>query len=90
MIKKFNDFLNESTTYNDILTLDELKEKYPKMKFTMNPNKKFGDDAYFVRVDIEKQDGEMEYLGAYKGVVSKEEGLEFFNGTAKREYDKYY
>ena len=87
MIKKFNDFLNESTTYNDMLTLDELKEKYPQIKFTMDDK---GNNLYFARVDIEKQDGEMEYLGAIKGKVQEKVALEFLNNTAKREYDKYY
>lgn len=86
-IKTRNEFLNESMVNNDILTLDELKQKYPEIKFTMDEK---GNNLYFVRVDIEKQNGEIEYLGALKGKVSKEDGLKFLNNIAKKNYDKYY
>jgi len=94
IVKKLNDFLNESVTSKELLTLNELKEKFPKMKFTMDVNNNFrkpnGEKAYFVRVDIETQGGELEYLGALKGPVSEKHGLEFLNNIANRTYDKYY
>ena len=71
----------------DTLSLEQLQQKYPQIKFTMN---KKGEDRYFVRADIETQGGEMEYLGALKGSVSSEEGLKWFNNVANNNYDKYY
>lgn len=71
----------------DTLSLEQLKQKYPEIKFTMN---KKGQDRYFVRADIETQGGEMEYLGALKGFVDEKKALKFLNNTAKGYYDKYY
>lgn len=73
----------------DKLPLEQLKQKYPPIKFTLDPNPKFK-DSYFARADIKTQGGEMEYLGALKGPVSYEDGLEFLNNVAKNNYDKYY
>jgi hypothetical protein len=73
----------------DYLDIEELEEKYPNAKITMNTIDKF-EDRYFARVDITKQNGELEYLGALKGPVSKQEAIEFFNDVLDKEYDKYY
>lgn len=72
---------------SDELSLDMLQRKYPKINFTMDEKSK---DRYFVRADIETQDGKTEYLGALKGSVSKDEGLKFLDNVAKKNYDKYY
>lgn len=69
------------------LPLEQLKQKYPEIKFTMD---KKGENRYFVRADIETQGGEMEYLGALKGSVSGEEGLKWLNNIASNKYDDYY
>ena len=93
MIKRFNEFskkyLIKESVSNGLLSLDELKEKYPEIKFTMNKDPKF-EDAYLVRADIEIQNGETEYLGALRGPVSKETAIIFLNDIAKQNYDKYY
>ena len=87
--KLFKPFLNEieNILENGTLSLAGLIKKYPEIIFTMN---KKGDDKYFVRADIKTKDGETEYLGAIKGYVSKHEGLEWLNNTAKNNYNKYY
>lgn len=61
-IKLFESFKDE---------LYELKNKYPMADITMTPHERFN-GSYFARVDIIKQDGGKEYLGALKGPVSKE------------------
>lgn len=81
--REVESFIDEA----DTLSLEQLKQKYPEIKFTMN---KKGEDRYFVRADIETQDGEMEYLGALKGFVDEKKALEFLNNTANHYYDKYY
>lgn len=94
IIKKIDEFIVESVTNEKLLSLDELKQKYPQIKFTMNINPKFkgpnGENAYFVRADIETQGGKTEYLGALKGPVPEKDGLEFLNNVANKNYDKYY
>ena len=87
--KLFKPFLDkiENILENGTLSLAGLIKKYPEMIFTMN---KKGDNRYFVRADIKKQDGEIKYLGAIKGLVSKHDGLEILNNFAKKNYDKYY
>lgn len=83
-----NRILKENKNYkHPNLSLEQLKQKYPEIKFTMN---KKGEDRYFVRADIETQGGEMEYLGALKGSVSGEEGLKWLNNIASNKYDDYY
>ena len=74
---------------NRILTLDELKRKYPDAIFTMNKNKNFK-DKYFVKLEIKTQGDKIEYIGALKGPVSEEEGLKFLNNIVNKNYDKYY
>lgn len=66
--------------------LEELKEKYPNMIYTLN--KKNG--GYFVRADIKTQGGKEEYLGALKGYVPYEHAIQFLKDISKTEYDKYY
>lgn len=83
-IKNYNDYIKES--YSNNLTLQQLKNKYPEIKFTMD-KKAFG---YFVRADIKDQGGNMHYLGALKGQVSEKDGLLFLNNVANNNYDKFY
>lgn len=75
--------------YNQELSLEELKDRYPEAIITMKPHERF-EGSYFARVDIMKQDGEKEYLGALRGPVSKEDAISFFNTVLSREYDKFY
>ena len=74
-----------------LLSLEQLKEKYPKMKFTLK-KKEYGvsKGKYIARADIETQGDEIEYLGAPRGSVSFENGLQFLNNIASENYDKYY
>jgi len=81
--------LFESFSHVEDNELDELKKKYPMAEITMTPNKKFK-GAYFARVDITKQNGEKEYLGALRGPVSKEDALDFFRNILAKNYDKFY
>jgi hypothetical protein len=69
--------------------LDRLKAKYPNAEITFRPNEKF-DGRYFARVDIIRQDGEKEYLGALKGPVTMEDAMEFFETILDKNYDKFY
>lgn len=71
------------------LSIDELKDKYPNAIITMEPSDKFK-DAYYAKLEIIRQDGEHEYIGALKGPVSKQNAIEFFNSTLNKNYDKYY
>lgn len=90
-VKSFGDFVNESKVNVDVQTkLDELQKKYPAIKFTLEPNTKFGKDSYFAKVEIKKQNGEYHYLGALKGPVSSEHAIDFFERTAEKNYDKFY
>jgi hypothetical protein len=82
--REVESFLDE---IDGALSLEQLQQKYPQIKFTMD---KKGEDRYFVRADIKTQGGEMEYLGAVRGPVSYENGLEFLNNIANNNYDKYY
>lgn len=75
----------EDSEYN-ILSLEELKKKYPNMIFTLDKKER----GYFVRADIKTQGGKVEYLGAIKGQVPYKEGLKFLNNQANNNYDKYY
>ena len=79
-IKLFESFKDE---------LYELKNKYPMADITMTPHERFN-GSYFARVDIIKQDGGKEYLGALKGPVSKEKALLFFKNILDSNYDKFY
>jgi len=64
----------------------KLVEKYPEIKFTFDKK----GNGYSVRADIKTQGDEYVYLGAIKGVVSKEEGLKYLKDIAEKNYDKYY
>lgn len=74
---------------NESTELSTLKKQYPNAKMTLKKSDKF-DNMYYAKVDIIKQDGSTQYLGALKGLVSKDQALEFFGKILKREYDKYY
>jgi len=69
-----------------LLSLEELKKKYPNMIFTLDKKTR----GYFARADIKTQGGKVEYLGAIKGQVSYEDGLKFLNNQANSNYDKFY
>jgi len=104
--KKFNDFLNESFHSPDGKPigvdrwhrpvekfhnndLEDIRKEYPNALILMSPHERFK-DSYYARVDIIKQDGEKEYLGALRGPVSKENALEFFKNILSKNYDKFY
>ena len=74
---------NNSKELKNMLSLTELRQKYPYIKFTMDSSPKFK-GSFFARVDIEKNNGELKYLGALKGPVSEIHALEFFNNTVKK------
>jgi hypothetical protein len=74
--------------FENTLSLEELIKKYPEAKITFEPAK--FKNSYFARVDIKKQDGKYEYLGALKGPVSKESAIKFFNDVLNKNYDKFY
>jgi hypothetical protein len=85
--------LKEQEETNNNLSLEQLKEKYPEIEFTLNPLPKSitnGNIAYIARVDIITKSGEKKYLGAIKGPCRLDQALTFFNGAAKNNYDKYY
>lgn len=84
-LKMFENFIFEDVK---ILSLEELRSKYPAAKITMKPHEKFK-DSYFARVDVTKQNGEKEYLGALRGPVSEENALAFFNEILSKNYDKF-
>ena len=81
--------LFEQFSYSGEDRLEELKAKYPNAIFTMKPLEKFK-GSYFARVDIMRQDGEKEYLGALKGPVTMEQAIEFFEEIISKNYDKFY
>jgi hypothetical protein len=86
-IIKFQDFNLNEGSLND--PLESLKKKYPNAIITMSPYEKFP-GSYFARVDVIKQNGEKEYLGALKGPVSKRQALDFYSNVLKKNYDKFY
>ena len=82
LVEKF-----EPMTANEKLKLKELEDLYPEAIITMDPHKFPG--SYFARVDIMKQDGEKEYLGALKGPVSEKDALSFFETILSKKYNKF-
>jgi hypothetical protein len=74
-----------------LLSLAELKKKYPEAVLTMKPSKsKAFRGSYNVKAEIKTQGGKIEYLGALKGPVSKDQALEFLNAIIDKNYDRYY
>lgn len=87
---KLKGLLKEGTE-SQLLSLEQLKLKYPQIKFTLKYHSTgLFTGRYFARADINTQDGKLEYLGALKGPVDEHEGLRFLNSIAKSKYDKYY
>lgn len=83
--EEFNKYEDDMIFYN--LTIEELKSKYPNALITMEEKKP---GLYYVRADVKTQGGNVEYLGAIKGLVTKDEGLKFLNNIIKKKYDGYY
>ena len=81
--------LFERFSFHETDELEKLRNKYPNAIITMKPNDKFK-GSYFARVDMKKQNGEKEYLGALKGPVSKDNAIEFFKTILSKNYDKFY
>ena len=72
---------------NEEINFEELQKKYPNAVITCDEKKP---GRFFVRVDIKTQGGETEYVGALKGLVTKDQAVEFITNTLTNNYDKYY
>jgi hypothetical protein len=86
-IIKFHEFPINEEKSNSLL--DKLKKKYPNSVMTLSPEEKFP-GMFFAKLEIIRQDGEKEYIGAIKGPVSRQDALEFFERGLRKNYDKFY